>query len=255
MEIYYTTTKILRREEMLEKINSKYKSNVTLDSVLSNIGVMNKTKIPFIILNILAFVIQEIRDIWYGVTVNPQNDFSIPWLVLMGFLYLIESIGFLIWGRRMVNILPQLMVKKLQRITRIIIVISLIFFLSYVYAGLAFIFVVHDAYTFIAADAVWRFMLLVIVIFVLSLFIKPSSTWPLCFQRGHSRNTSNNSAGSPPVSTVIGVELADDQKIEVLESSKGIEEASEKSNNKSEQSDSEDDEEEKDKKSSNSSED
>ncbi len=52
--------KLLREDEMLFKINSKYQSNVTLEVVMNKMKLFDRLQIPFLILNIFGYIIAGI---------------------------------------------------------------------------------------------------------------------------------------------------------------------------------------------------
>jgi len=201
-DVYQTTTKILRREEMLEKINSQYESKVTLEDVVSKTRFMSKLRIPFLVLNGFAFIVGLARDIAF-VSIPPPRAIHYVWSVVFLFLYFFEGIGFLIYGRKVVSVLPDILAVKMRRVTKSISIIAVLFISTFVLAGLAFALTVDNAWVFVLGTSVWRLGLLVVVVFVLSLFVRPRMQRQFPYfvfnWKGSSSKPSNLTSGTPAV--------------------------------------------------------
>ncbi len=52
--MYRKTVSVLKREELLSKINKNYNSNITLEDILKKVQFLPKLKIPFIIINLIS---------------------------------------------------------------------------------------------------------------------------------------------------------------------------------------------------------
>ncbi len=108
--------KLLRQEQMLEKINAKYKSNLTLEDVLDKIKFVNRFKMPFLIINIIAYALSVITFVLIGV----NSEFSLMliyiWSAFLTVVFFMEAIGFLYFGRRLVNVLPDNVRDKMKRV-------------------------------------------------------------------------------------------------------------------------------------------
>ncbi len=100
----------------MEKINAKYKSNLTLEDVLSKIKFVNRMKMPFLAVNLVAYALSILTFIFVGI--NDPNDlyFLYIWAIFLSVIFFLEAIGFLYFGRRLVNVMPDNIRQKMKRV-------------------------------------------------------------------------------------------------------------------------------------------
>ena len=123
IEVYQTALKALKREKMLQSINSKYPGiEITIEDVLTKVHFLSRLKIPFIISVLLLTIINEICQT-VGVIYAP----SLFWLrtIYVALFWLILNIGYIIYGRKLLNLMPPELVKKVRKVIFNIIFINI----------------------------------------------------------------------------------------------------------------------------------
>lgn len=107
IEVYSSAVASLKKEIMLSKINSSYSKDVTIDDVVDKVRFLRKLKWPFIVIVILGFII----DIVYLImrAIHPWNEgiiITYVWTVYYTFCWFMYAFGFVIYGFRLVRLLP-----------------------------------------------------------------------------------------------------------------------------------------------------
>src|SRR5690554_2119674 len=99
VEVYWFALRALKREEMLQEINSKYPGiEITIEDVLVKVHFLSRLKIPMII-SILLLIIIEILTRVVGVMYFP----SVGWIrsVYASILWFLLTVGYIIYGRKL----------------------------------------------------------------------------------------------------------------------------------------------------------
>ena len=102
---------------MLQKISIHYKpKDVTLEDMVEKLKFLGKLKIPFTVLVIMEFVIiyatQIIGALFIKITIVMFNI-----MITAVFLYyVVISIGFLIYRKKLISIMPVQLTKKVRKV-------------------------------------------------------------------------------------------------------------------------------------------
>jgi hypothetical protein len=115
--LYHSAVATIRREEMLEKINSRYKANVTVEDVLAQATLLKRLKIPFILVANVGFIVTVIHEFWRAY-VEVDFDFSYLFAAYFILIWISFTIGFFIYGKRLMDLMPQNISKKLRKVTK-----------------------------------------------------------------------------------------------------------------------------------------
>jgi len=192
-DLYNTTTEMLKKEEMLEKINAKYKSDLKLEDVLSKIRFVNRLKLPFVIIVIISYVLTAI--LYALIIVEAQNITSIVyiWAIFFVALYLVITIGFTVYGRKLIGVLPNAMAKRMRKVTRLTTIQSVVFCFCFLLGVITF-FATNSFWAFLLTYYLLRGAMLFIVVTMLSMFVRVSRRWP--FIEFTKSNKSTERSGS-----------------------------------------------------------
>ncbi len=204
-EIYDNAMHRLRQEEMLEKINQKYKSNISLQTILTNMNGIHKLRIPFAILLVTIWIMQVVRDFMYALVfdthVRTIHSFY------LSFVLLVEFIGLVYYGRKLISIMPDDIAARTKRYTRLFLIQMAVFGVSWIITGVAFSFAIKSPKAYIIGDWVFRFFFLVTDVVMLSTFFKPNRTFPYLFtstsKKGSADDTSGGTTSLPMVDDFV----------------------------------------------------
>jgi len=141
-EIYDRTTRVLHREDMLQRVNTQYQRNITLQEMLNKVNILNRLRIPLIIANILGFLFAFAEIALIGTLT--ANSVGAVYGVYYVIIYLVESIGFIIYGRKLVAFLPGFFKNKMRSKTNLITGLAVVFLIT---------FVIYLAFAFLAAGS------------------------------------------------------------------------------------------------------
>jgi len=115
--LYRYALKSLKREDMLKAINKKYKGiDLTLETVLGQVKFVRRLKIPFAILVILLLVVEMVSHC-YG-ELNMPVLLQIR-LVYISIFWLFLLVGFIIYGRKLVGIMPPDLIPKVRKVRKL----------------------------------------------------------------------------------------------------------------------------------------
>jgi len=200
-EIYYRSSQILKKEAMLERINKRYQSNVTLEDILGRVRFLQTLRIPFIVINALDVVLIIMYQIVRGVDPRSVNDAGDVWVVYTCILFVVLAGGFLFYGRRLLRVMPTIMVRKMKRMTNLISIQAVIFMLCLILGFVAGTVFVGIAQSFIAAFSLFYAALLSMIWLMLSLFVVKSKKFPWIMFKGTS-SSRDSTKGSGKESSV-----------------------------------------------------
>ncbi len=103
---------------MLEEINAKYKSNLSLEDVLSKIKFVNRMKTPFVAVNMVAYALSIVTFIMSGLEDPNELYLLYMWAIFLSVIFFLEAIGFLYFGRRLVNVMPDNIKQNMGRVRK-----------------------------------------------------------------------------------------------------------------------------------------
>jgi len=107
IELAHITTKIMKRELKLMKINSNYNPQLSLDSMKQQLNSMNKYKLPYI----LALLVISVFQIPYFVTAVKSmliySTLSMVNLILNILLYCVYCVGFVVYERKLFQLISN----------------------------------------------------------------------------------------------------------------------------------------------------
>ena len=101
---------------MFQKINKNYKGKeVTLEEVVHKVKFLSRLKIPFAIFVVFVFVSMMSLSVLIGLDIQPV---LLDYLVhaQLAIYYLKLSVGFLIYGRKLVSLMPYEITKKVRMV-------------------------------------------------------------------------------------------------------------------------------------------
>eukprot|EP01119_Soliformovum_irregulare_P011605 TRINITY_DN2926_c0_g1_i1.p1 TRINITY_DN2926_c0_g1~~TRINITY_DN2926_c0_g1_i1.p1 ORF type:complete len:373 (+),score=33.97 TRINITY_DN2926_c0_g1_i1:59-1177(+) len=135
IEIYSSAVATLKKEAMLSKINSSYSKDITIEDVVDRVRFLRRLKWPFIVIVILGIMI----DIVYVVMRAAHNynegvTITITWTAYYTFCWFSYSFGFIIYGYRLIRLLPLEVSTRMRELSRTITITSLSLVLLWVVA-------------------------------------------------------------------------------------------------------------------------
>jgi len=213
-EVYYFSVKLLRQEEMLEKINVKYKSNLSLEDVLAKIRFINRLKVPFLVINLSCWALSLLTFIWNGLNLKGNQSIVYVWAVFLSIIFFGEAIGFFIFGRRLMNVMPEDVRGKMTKVTRLVSIETGVFCFVWIFTFIGAS--THPNPTlYLVIFVIARAAMLAVIGMIYSGFLKFSRKFPFCHlkEQTESENTASGGAmstGSEPLST--GVVASDGEK-------------------------------------------
>jgi amino acid transporter len=117
---------------MLKRVNSTYQGSATIEEVLSRVKTIKKLKIPWIVVIALGFIIQWIKDIFLFYLPSWFRTLRTVFFVLF---YLATSIGFLIYRRRLIKLMPKETLARTKRVTRRVTILSVLVLFNIIIAA------------------------------------------------------------------------------------------------------------------------
>jgi len=198
-EIYYKTVKVLQQEEMLQKVNSRYKSKITVKDILSKVKILNKLRWPFVVVNTFGFLfaIAELAVIGKPV----QQYVGASFVAYFFFMYLLESIGFIVYGRKLVVFLPGHFKKKILKITNTIMGLAA-FFMCLLLIYILIAYLDDGAKLFLVRHTLQNVCAWVNLALMISLFIPKREICCCCSSFDDSNSSNSNSNKSSLMDTV-----------------------------------------------------
>lgn len=120
-EIYTTAIENMKKELMLENINSNYKSTLSMTQLVSHVHFVGRLKIPLIAMAFLSFALHVARACILsigGIGVSIRIGGSILVSFFYFFIFLSGSIGFFLHGKKVTQALPDTLAPHIQRFSR-----------------------------------------------------------------------------------------------------------------------------------------
>lgn len=116
IELYHVAFTTIKRERMLESINSRYQAKgLTVEDIVNQVARFRKLRIPFFVGIFLGIAIQIVYDVLLVYSVNSPAVY-IPWAIVFIILFFSTAAGFLIYGRRLARLMPPEISKKVIRV-------------------------------------------------------------------------------------------------------------------------------------------
>lgn len=194
VNLYNVAIADLKKEEMLQKINTNYRGTVvTVEHVVQQVRFLRKLKIPFVIVISCLFFSHLAWSIVEGLKINyvePRRWFYI-YLTLN---LLVLCLGFLFYGRRLVQLMPYELSKKVKKLTFRITLLSIYMLVSLVIVYIVVIVLqvtVPTGVGFMVRFALIQFNLVGLGVAILSVFIKVGRKFPYCFSRRQDSSSSH----------------------------------------------------------------
>ena len=96
---------------MMRKINSNYQKEVTVESVVEKVRFLKKLKYPFIV---IIFINAVLMIVWAFFERN--GLYTIVLFAIWLIVFILNCVGFLVYGRKLVSLMPKDIVKKVRRV-------------------------------------------------------------------------------------------------------------------------------------------
>jgi len=200
-DLYNTTTQMLRKEEMLEKINQKYKSDLKLEDVLERLRFVNRLRFPFVLIIIISYVITAIMYALIIAGVSNLTSITYIWGIYFVGLYLMVTIGFSVYGGKLIKILPVTFGTKMKKVTKLTTIQAFVFLICFLLGVIAF-FATSALWAFILTYYLLRGAMLFIIITMLSLFVQIQKKFPFIEFTNKSTEGQSSAADSTTVDSV-----------------------------------------------------
>lgn len=142
IEIYNISVTTLKRENLLIRINSSYKGKaLTVEDVVQRVNLLKRLRIPFIASVIIIFALNVVDSVTQDINYSFYRSWDIAYYTIFLFCWLALSAGFLVYGRKLVSLMPRDQLKKVRSLTHRItvssvcmlcemIIITFVYFLS-----------------------------------------------------------------------------------------------------------------------------
>lgn len=219
-EVYFVVAQKLKKENALKRVNSSYNPQITLESVLASMKMINKIKIPFILLNTIEWLIMIVREVLLQKQIIGTGKGSTGewvqyfWIWYFTLIYGAECFGFFFWGPRLVNSMPPSLQARMRKITRLIQITSLVFFFCWLpVAIINSIPAGRTPYAFLGADWCLRCGIMIFSSIVLSLFIRVSKKAPflIFIERSNTSNSDEREGGREDETSDIEIRVMESQ--------------------------------------------
>lgn len=107
----------LNKEHMFQKINKNYKrKDVTLEEVVHKVKFLSQLKLPFTIFAVFVFISMMTLTVIGGLGIQ-------LWLLdnivnaELALIYVVLTIGFLVYGRKLVSLMPYELTRKVRKVS------------------------------------------------------------------------------------------------------------------------------------------
>mmetsp|Transcript_13738 Transcript_13738/g.19051 ORF Transcript_13738/g.19051 Transcript_13738/m.19051 type:complete len:374 (-) Transcript_13738:23-1144(-) len=133
IEVVRTSIQTIRKENMMQNINVHYKGKeVTVEDMVERVKFLQKLKIPFALFLILLTAAIYVMEIFMAL--EPQLTTSLLAIlnIMVGLCWLFMLLGFLIYGRRLIRLVPFQITKKVKKLTHKLTVLSAFILLLYI---------------------------------------------------------------------------------------------------------------------------
>ena len=102
---------------MLQKINAKYPGKeITLQLVAKKVHFLSKLRIPFIIIVSLFFILYIVSTA--VIYADIQSELPTVYYGYIGVNWVVLATGFIFYGRRLVNLMPSSLFKKVNKVKK-----------------------------------------------------------------------------------------------------------------------------------------
>jgi hypothetical protein len=198
--VYHSSIKLLKNNEKLRKINQNFKGEITIQEVIEkgakNVRALNIIKVVLVILNFLTWSLQLIREVLLGLKIVTMKtkEMQVTWLTWLLLMYVVQTVGIIYYTPRLLSIMPDQIKKKMKRITRMMVVMSVLFVAAAVVVTAVMTAPAVQPGSFLAGDWCFRVAILVILFTMLSFFMKPHGKFPyfIVIHTSSKRTTSND---------------------------------------------------------------
>jgi len=189
VDIYYTSLTSIRTENMLRTINTNYKgTHVTVEQVVQKVVFLKKLKIPFLVVVLSVMIFQIVAGFYFAAILPFIYYSTVVWIVLMA--------GFVIYGRRLVSLMPPELFQRVRKLTlrvTILSVIKVLSLLSYIIGSWASASSIPTPASTMAWSFTVSYFIFVECSAMIMVFAQPNKKWPFLFMADYSGKTSSGS--------------------------------------------------------------
>jgi len=136
VEFYHISVKAIRQNEMLKKVNKNYQTDVTLKTIMGQLGTLKKFQIPFAVMVLLGFGVQGLQAGLFSTQRHHTLAAIIASTVYFMVCWVILTVAFLVYGRRLVAIMPDELAHKVKQFTRTVTIVSLLNLVFFMASGI-----------------------------------------------------------------------------------------------------------------------
>ncbi|PRP83174.1 hypothetical protein PROFUN_09602 [Planoprotostelium fungivorum] len=114
-ELYYASIRKMKKEEMLRKIKPGYEPNLQMEDILLKISLVSKFRFGYVAvcaLSLLVFVGQILLELC-GRSYSAWDSYSIFYYGFYTGVWILFSIGYIVYGLRLIQIIPEVMQGKI----------------------------------------------------------------------------------------------------------------------------------------------
>lgn len=198
IDLYNVSVTSMRTENMLVNINKNYKGKqITLEQMVEKVNFLKKLRTPFICVVASVFTFQIISN--FLVYFLKNILYFLLFIFYTQTLWLILTFGFIIYGRRLVSLMPPNLFKRVRKLTLKVTVLSCIKIISF----LVYIIVYNtvggypDPEGYITISFAIYYFVAVECFAMVMVFMKLNSQFPYFFvadgERSRSKNESSKS--------------------------------------------------------------
>eukprot|EP00027_Filamoeba_sp_ATCC50430_P008463 CAMPEP_0168560250 /NCGR_PEP_ID=MMETSP0413-20121227/10961_1 /TAXON_ID=136452 /ORGANISM="Filamoeba nolandi, Strain NC-AS-23-1" /LENGTH=259 /DNA_ID=CAMNT_0008591541 /DNA_START=249 /DNA_END=1024 /DNA_ORIENTATION=+ len=201
IEVIQTSIRTIKKEQMMKSINMNYKGKeVTVEDMVERVQFLQKLKIPFgVFLVLLTIAVYALMT-----AARLNSKYVVPLFAvlyaLIGLCWLMLLAGFLIYGRRLIRLMPFELTKKVSRLTRKLTILSAFILLCFVVMAPTLLIVAPTTKNAALAQyAVVEILICFICFAICFVFIRWRRSFPfIVFGETHSQTGSQSSLRRAP---------------------------------------------------------
>jgi len=121
-ELYYSSIRKMKREEMLKKIKPGYQSNLTIEEIMLKMNFISKFRFAYLALAVVSFgtYIGQCYAQLAGRSLQIRDNYYTFYSVYMIVLWIAFGVGYAIYGLRLIQIMPNGVSSRIKAIMMLI---------------------------------------------------------------------------------------------------------------------------------------
>jgi len=183
IELYNLSIRTIKKENMLQSINVNYKGkSVTIEEIIKKVNNLRKLRFPFIGVVCLMFVISVVRTITsiYGIEVTVMSIILYVYTMINWFGL---SLGYLVYGRKLVALMPNVLTSRMKILTYRLTILCIVGLVSLIIIAVCLLIGAgNTGEGYISIFYIIRAIIMIASISMIMMFTKLNRKWPFIFE-------------------------------------------------------------------------